>query len=61
MLTNSQARPDYDVPTAVTFLFAGLALGAILTVLFSPLRDGMVSRPPNKRARQPVAMGAESD
>jgi hypothetical protein len=30
-------HPDYDFPTAVTFLFAGLAIGTILTLLFFPL------------------------
>jgi hypothetical protein len=41
MLPENQSRPEYDFPTAVTFLFAGLALGAILTVLFSaPTRGG---------------------
>jgi hypothetical protein len=27
----------YDLPTAVTFLLAGLGLGSLLTMLFSPL------------------------
>jgi hypothetical protein len=26
----------YDVPTAITFLFAGLGLGAALAILFAP-------------------------
>ena len=26
----------YDVPTAITFLFAGLGLGAVLAILFAP-------------------------
>jgi hypothetical protein len=26
----------YDVPTAVTFLFAGLGLGAVLAILLAP-------------------------
>jgi hypothetical protein len=30
-------RPQYDLPTAVTFLVAGVALGWILTLLLSPL------------------------
>ena len=30
----------YDVPTAVTFLFAGLGLGAILAILFAPRDEG---------------------
>jgi len=33
-----RSRPKYDVPTAVTFLLGGVALGSILTLLFSPLR-----------------------
>lgn len=32
-------RPAYDLPTAVTFLLAGLTLGAVLTVLLSPLKN----------------------
>jgi hypothetical protein len=30
----------YDVPTAVTFLFAGLGLGTILAILVSPRPRG---------------------
>jgi hypothetical protein len=26
----------YDIPTAITFLFAGLGLGAVLAILFAP-------------------------
>jgi len=26
----------YDVPTAITFLFAGLGLGAVLAILLAP-------------------------
>jgi hypothetical protein len=32
--------PKYDLPTAVTFLVAGLALGAMMAVIFSPPQDG---------------------
>ena len=32
-------RPQYDFPTAVTFLIAGLGLGSVLTLLFSSRRD----------------------
>ena len=32
-------RPQYDFPTAVTFLIAGLGLGSVLTLLFSSQRD----------------------
>jgi hypothetical protein len=27
---------QYDVPTAITFLFAGLGVGAVLAILFAP-------------------------
>jgi len=37
-MTN-ETRTEYDLPTAVTFLLAGLALGALLAVLFSPPQD----------------------
>jgi len=36
MLSKIRNRPDYDLPTAVTFLCAGLALGWMLALLFSP-------------------------
>jgi hypothetical protein len=29
----------YDIPTAITFLFAGLGLGAVLAILFAPRRE----------------------
>jgi len=38
MSTENRTRPAYDVPTAITFLLGGIGLGAILTLLFSPLR-----------------------
>jgi hypothetical protein len=44
-------RPRYDLPTAVTFMLAGLALGSILTVLFSPLTDECAIRFPWFRPR----------
>ena len=39
MLTKKNARTQYDLPTAVTFLVAGLAVGWLLTALFSPLAE----------------------
>ena len=30
-----KSRPQYDIPTAVTFLMAGLGIGSILAILFS--------------------------
>jgi hypothetical protein len=30
-----QSRPQYDIPTAVTFLMAGLGIGSILAMLLS--------------------------
>jgi len=39
--TGTRPRLKYDLPTAVTFLLAGMALGGVLTLLFSPwpIRD----------------------
>jgi hypothetical protein len=39
MQTSSRQQHDlhYDLPTAVTFLLAGLGLGSLLTMLLSPL------------------------
>lgn len=44
MLTKNGSRPAYDLPTAVTFLFAGLAVGWILALLFSPVVEDSVPR-----------------
>lgn len=30
-----RSRPRYDVPTAVTFLMAGLGIGSLLAILFA--------------------------
>ncbi len=38
MHKENRIHPQYDIPTAITFLLAGIALGTILTFLFSPLR-----------------------
>jgi hypothetical protein len=42
----------YDVPTAITFLFAGLGLGAVLAILFAP-------RPKQERIEDERAFAAE--
>ena len=56
MLTETRNRPEYDLPTAVTFMIAGLALGAMLAALFSPLReDAAVVR--SSRAWAPATAG----
>jgi hypothetical protein len=34
-----QNRSDYDIPTAVTFLLVGLAIGSFLSVLFSSAKE----------------------
>lgn len=34
-LKTAKSRHEYDIPTAVTFLIAGLGVGSILTLLFS--------------------------
>lgn len=30
-----RSRPQYDIPTAVTFLMAGMGIGSLLAILFS--------------------------
>jgi hypothetical protein len=49
-----EARPQYDIPTAVTFLIAGLGLGSILTLLFaSPSKKGtLIAAGASSRATQ---------
>ena len=37
MATKTHTSPEYDLSTSVTFLLAGIALGAFLTFIFSPL------------------------
>ena len=39
MALATQSRPRYDLPTAVTFLFFGLALGSVFSVVFSSLKS----------------------
>jgi hypothetical protein len=34
-----QSRPQYDIPTAVTFLMAGMGIGSLLAILFSRRSD----------------------
>ncbi len=29
-------RTEYDIPTAITFLMAGLGIGSLLAILFNP-------------------------
>ena len=51
MPTKNNSRAQYDIPTAVTFLVAGLAVGWLLTSLFSPSVK-------NASARQSVSRSA---
>jgi len=44
MPTDNTIRRKYDLPTAVTFLIAGLTLGWMLTQLISPLPDRSARR-----------------
>lgn len=37
MAIKTRTLPEYDLSTAVTFLLAGIALGALLAFVFSPL------------------------
>ena len=39
MRTDRDTVPKYDVPTAVVFFSAGLALGAMLSFVLSPLKE----------------------
>ena len=41
-----KSRPQYDIPTAVTFLMAGLGIGSILAILFSYSRSSADFRLP---------------
>jgi hypothetical protein len=51
MPTKTRTRPDYDFPTAVTFLLIGLAIGSVLSKLFSPLVGSRGSRSMIERQR----------
>jgi hypothetical protein len=39
MPTEKRNRYEYDLPTAVTFLLAGIALGSIVTLCLCPIVD----------------------
>jgi hypothetical protein len=55
MLTDTRRYPKYDLPTAVTFLFAGLGLGWMAALLFAPRNES--SAPPSRgvSARHSIA------
>jgi hypothetical protein len=36
---DTQSRPQYDIPTAVTFLLAGLGIGSLFGILYSATLD----------------------
>jgi hypothetical protein len=36
MSMRTQTRVEYDLPTAVTFLLVGLAVGSMFAILFNP-------------------------
>jgi hypothetical protein len=38
-------RSQYDLPTAVTFLMAGLGIGSLLAILFSPRSERLALIP----------------
>jgi hypothetical protein len=48
-----QMRTDYDLQTAVSFLFAGLGLGALIALIFVPREsvDYILSDSPSFRRR----------
>jgi hypothetical protein len=39
VLFDMGSRPQYDLPTAVTFLMAGLGIGTLLAIVFSRRSD----------------------
>ncbi len=51
MQSQNKTRAEYDLPTAVTFLFSGLALGWVLAFLFAPLRKTSATTPVAQRAQ----------
>lgn len=36
-----QGEQQYDLPTAVTFLMAGLGIGSLVAMLFTPRRESV--------------------
>lgn len=50
MSIENRSRPEYDFPTAVTFLLAGVALGAVLAMVFSPWSNSQSDRPLRDRS-----------
>jgi len=63
MFNQNQPHPEYDFPTAVTFLLAGLAVGAVLAMLWSPLRGDSpserLSRDRSLVSQRSVPVGVE--
>jgi hypothetical protein len=55
MLTTTRNRSKYDLPTAVTFLFAGLALGWVAALIFPPRTGDMARRPRTVSGPQSIA------
>jgi hypothetical protein len=51
MQSPNKKRAEYDLPTAVTFLFSGLALGWVLGFLFAPFPKTSATTPVAQRAR----------
>jgi hypothetical protein len=54
MLTDTKNHPQYDLPTAVTFMLAGLALGWMLAGLFSPRAQN--SGPKSRTLSRPLSV-----
>jgi hypothetical protein len=46
-----QSRPQYDIPTAVTFLLAGLGIGSLFGILYSASLDRL-NRDASQRSQQ---------
>jgi hypothetical protein len=48
-----RSQYDFDIPTAVTFLLAGLGLGSILTLLFASRFEQAMLIPSGATERSP--------
>ena len=55
MLTEARKYPKYDLSTAVTFLLAGVAVGWMMALLFTPGTEDSAARPRRASARQSIA------
>jgi hypothetical protein len=55
MLADNRKFPKYDLPTAVTFLFAGLGVGWAMALLFANRTESSAVRPRPASEPQTIA------